>query len=158
MLTVIATGKLREACLRQAAAEYEKRLRPFGGVRIIELPEAPLSRNPAPAEIRAALKKEAGAIERKLPGGSWLCVLTPEGRLLSSPQLAETLSRLRTAGRSNPVFLIGSSYGVDEALKRRADFLLSVSPMTFPHQLFRVMLLEQLYRAEGILAGTRYHK
>ena len=85
-------------------------------------------------------------------------MLTPEGKLLSSPQLAETLARVKTGGKSSACFLIGSSFGMDESIKRMADFRLSMSPMTFPHHLARVMVLEQLYRAEAIQAGSKYHK
>ena len=85
-------------------------------------------------------------------------MFTPEGTLLSSEALAQTLGNVRLNGKSNAVFLIGSSFGIDPGIKAQADFRLSVSPMTFPHHLMRVMALEQLYRAESILAGTRYHK
>lgn len=158
MLTLIAVGKLKEPFYRTAVSEYEKRLRAYGGVRIIELGEVRLPEDPSPAQIQSALKKEAEAVRQRLPKNCWLCVLAPEGALLSSEQLAEKLARVRTGGKSELVFLIGSSFGLDEALKKQGDFLLSMSPMTFPHHLARVMALEQLYRAEGILAGSKYHK
>ena len=108
--------------------------------------------------LRDGLAREAEAIQKAVPKGAWLCVLTPEGKLLSSPQLAETLARVKTGGKSSACFLIGSSFGMDESIKRMADFRLSMSPMTFPHHLARVMVLEQLYRAEAIQAGSKYHK
>ncbi len=158
MLTLIAVGKLKEPFYQQAAAEYEKRLRAYGGIAMIELPEVRLPENPSPAQIDAALKKEAQTVREKLPKHSWLCILTPEGKLLSSEELAEKLGQLRTAGTSNLTFLIGSSFGLDADLKAQGDFRLSISPMTFPHHLCRVMVLEQLYRAESILSGGKYHK
>ncbi len=158
MLTLIAVGKLKETFYRTAAAEYEKRLRAYGGIKLIELPEVRLPERPSQAQIQAALKKEADAVRQRLPKGGWLCVLTPEGKLLSSEQLAAKLDAVRTGGRSELVFLIGSSFGLDPELKRQGDLLLSMSPMTFPHHLARIMLLEQLYRAEGILSGSKYHK
>lgn len=158
MLTLIATGKLKEPFYRQAVAEYEKRLRSYGGIQIIELPEVRLPDNPSRTQIDAALKKEAEAVRQKLPKNAWLCVLTPEGKLMSSEALAEKLSQVRLSGKSELVFLMGSSFGIDAQLKAQGDFRLSISPMTFPHHLCRVMALEQLYRAESILAGSKYHK
>ena len=114
--------------------------------------------SPSRAQIDAALKKEAEAVRQKLPKNGWLCVLTPEGKLLSSEELAKKFSAVRTGGKSDLVFLIGSSFGIDPELKAQGDFRLSMSPMTFPHHLARVMVLEQIYRAESILAGSKYHK
>lgn len=158
MLHIIAVGKLKEPFYRTAAAEYEKRLKAYGGIRITELPEVRLPENPSPAQIQAALQKEADAVVQKLPKGCWLCVLTPEGTSLSSEQLAKKLQSVRSSGKSELVFLIGSSFGLDHTLKEKGDFLLSMSSMTFPHHLARIMVLEQLYRAESILNGSKYHK
>lgn len=157
-VTVICVGKLKERFYLEASAEYLKRLQAYCDCRILELPEQRLPENPAPAQIAAALQKEAEAIEKKLPRGAWLCCLTPEGKSLSSERLAQTLASVKLSGRSGAVFLIGSSFGMDPALKQKADLLLSMSAMTFPHHLARVMLLEQLYRAETIQAGIKYHK
>ena len=158
MLTLITVGKLKEKFYLSAAAEYEKRLKAYGGVRIIELPEVRLPEDPAPAQIAAALRKEADAVRQKLPKNCWLCVLTPEGKQCASEQLAKTMQAVRNQGKSELVFLIGSSFGLDEALKQQGDLRLSMSPMTFPHHLARIMVLEQLYRAESILSGSKYHK
>lgn len=158
MLTLIAMGKLKERFYLDASAEYVKRLGAFGEFRLIELPETRLPDDPSPAQIAAGLAAEAALIRAKLPKGAWFCVFTPEGKLLSSEALAQMLGNARLNGKSNAVFLIGSSSGIDPGIKAQADFRLSVSPMTFPHHLMRVMALEQLYRAESILAGTRYHK
>lgn len=158
MLTLITVGKLKEPFYRQAVQEYEKRMKAYGGITILELPEERLPDNPSRAQIDAALKKEAERVRGKLPKSGWLCILTPEGKLLSSEQLAEKLSAVRTGGKSDLTFLIGSSFGIDGELKAQGDFRLSMSPMTFPHHLARVMVLEQIYRAESILAGSKYHK
>lgn len=158
MLTLIAVGKLKEPFYQTAVAEYEKRLRAYGGIRIIELPEVRLPEDPSPAQIQAALKKEAEAVRQKLPKNCWLCVMAPEGKLLSSEKLADKFRSVRLGGKSELVFLIGSSFGLDSELKAQGDFLLSMSPMTFPHHLARVMVLEQIYRAESILGGSKYHK
>ena len=158
MLTLITVGKLKEKFYLEACAEYEKRLRAYGGIRMVELAEVRLPEKPSEAEIRAALQKEAGMIRDKLPKNAWLCAMAIEGKPLSSEALAEKLATVRSGGKSELVFLIGSSFGLDPELKAGADFRLSMSPMTFPHHLARVMLLEQLYRAESILAGGRYHK
>ena len=144
-LTLIAVGKLKEKFYMEACAEYEKRLGAFGGVRVIELPEG---------KTRAA---EAEAIRAKLPKNAWLAVFTPEGKKYSSEGFAALIAKTEMEGR--PLcFLIGSSEGMDESLKAQADAKISVSDMTFPHHLFRVMALEQLYRARSILAGGKYHK
>ena len=157
-ITVIALGKLKERFYLDAAAEYKKRLKGYCQFKLLELPEVRLPDNPSPAEITAGLEKEADLILAKIPKGCWFCVLTPEGKLLSSEALAETLHNVKLAGKSSLCFLIGSSFGIATRIKEKADFKLSMSPMTFPHHLARVMVLEQIYRAEAIQAGSKYHK
>ena len=157
-ITLIATGKLKEKFYLSAAEEYKKRMKLYSQFQLIELPEVRLPDNPSAAEINAALEKEADAIEAKIPKGAWLCVLAPEGKLLSSEALAVKMKEIKLSGKSGACFLIGSSFGLSARLKKAADFSLSMSPMTFPHHLARVMVLEQLYRAEAIQAGSKYHK
>lgn len=157
-ITLIAMGKLKEKFYLSAAAEYEKRMMGYCNFQLIELPEVRLPDNPSPANITAALDKEAETILTKIPKGSWFCIFTPEGKLLSSEQLAEKISNIKLSGKSSACFLIGSSFGISDKIKAMADFKLSMSPMTFPHHLARVMVLEQLYRAEAIQAGSKYHK
>ena len=157
-ITLIAMGKLKEKFYLSAAAEYEKRLNGYCRFKILELPEVRLPEDPSPAEISAGLEKEAEMIFSKIPKGAWLCVLTPEGKLLSSEQLADKMKAVKLSGKSSACFLIGSSFGMSPRVKDKADFKLSMSPMTFPHHLARVMVLEQLYRAEAIQAGSKYHK
>ena len=157
-ITLITVGKLKEKFYISAAEEYEKRLKGYCKFRILELPETRLADEPSPAEIQAGLRKEAELIKTKIPKSAWFCVLTPEGKLLSSEALADKLSQVKLSGKSSACFLIGSSFGIDEELKNAADFKLSMSPMTFPHHLARVMVLEQIYRSEAIQAGSKYHK
>lgn len=157
-VSVICVGKLKEKFYTQATAEYAKRLSRFCKLEILELPESRLSDSPSPAEISQALAAEAALIEAKLPKGGALIAMCIEGEELSSPQLAEKMRQFALSGVSNLTFLIGGSVGLSPAIKAQADFRLSMSPMTFPHHLARVMLLEQIYRAYQINAGTKYHK
>lgn len=157
-ITLITVGKMKENFYISAAAEYEKRLKGFCHFKIIELPEARLPDSPSPAEITAGLEKEAEQILTKIPKGAWFCTLTPEGKMLSSSDLAKKLGDIKLSGKGCACFLIGSSFGIAQKIKDKADFRLSMSPMTFPHHLARIMVLEQLYRAESIQAGSKYHK
>ena len=157
-ITLITMGKLKEKFYISAAAEYVKRLGASCRFQLLELPEVRLPDAPSPAEIQAGLEKEADVILSKIPKGAWFCVLTPEGKLLSSDALADKLKDVKVSGKSSVCFLIGSSYGMAPRIKDKADFRLSMSPMTFPHHLARVMVLEQIYRAEAIQAGSKYHK
>lgn len=157
-ITLIAMGKLKEKFYLSAAAEYEKRMKGYCSFKLIELPEVRLPEDPSPAEIAAGLEKEADLIFSKIPKGAWFCVFTPEGKLLSSEALADKLKEVKLSGKSSACFLIGSSFGMAQRVKDAAHFRLSMSPMTFPHHLARVMVLEQLYRAEAIQAGSKYHK
>ena len=157
-ITLICMGKLKEAFYTAAAAEYEKRMKGFCNFRLLELPEVRLPENPSPAQITAGLEKEADLILTKIPKGAWFCTMTPEGKMLSSEKLAEKIKEIKLSGKSSACFLIGSSFGIDPKIKKLADFQLSMSPMTFPHHLARIMVLEQLYRAEAIQAGRKYHK
>ena len=157
-ITLIAMGKLKEKFYLSAASEYAKRLGGYCRFTLLELPEVRLPENPSPGEITAALEKEADTIFSKIPKGAWFCVFTPEGKELTSEAFAQTMAQVKNSGKSIACFLIGSSFGMSPRVKSRADLKLSMGPMTFPHHLARIMVLEQLYRAETIQAGTRYHK
>ena len=157
-VTLITVGKLKEKFYLSAADEYAKRLNAFCRFKLIELNEVRLPEDPNRTEIDAGLAKEAEAIAANVPKNAWFCVLTPEGKELSSEALAEKLCQVKNSGKSSVCFLIGSSFGIDPQVKKMADFRLSFGPMTFPHHLMRVMALEQIYRAETIQAGTKYHK
>ena len=157
-ITLITIGKLKEKFYVSAAQEYAKRLSGYCKFTLLELPECRLPEAPSPAEIAAGLEKEAEEIFSKIPKGAWFCVFTPEGKELSSEAFAQKLAQVKLSGKSSLCFLIGSSFGMAPRVKERADFRLSMGPMTFPHHLARIMVLEQLYRAEAIQAGSRYHK
>ena len=157
-ITLITMGKLKEKFYLSAAAEYCKRLSGYCRFTLLELPECRLPEDPSPAEIQAGLDKEAELIFQKVPKNSWLCIFTPEGKILSSEEFALKLKDVKNSGKSSACFLIGSSFGMAPRVKERADFRLSMGPMTFPHHLARIMVLEQLYRAEAIQAGSKYHK
>lgn len=157
-ITLITIGKLKEKFYLSAAAEYEKRLKGYCQFHLLELPECRLPDDPSPAEISAGLEKEADLILSKLPKGAWFCVLTPEGKTMSSEAFADKLREVKLSGKSNACFLIGSSFGIAPRVKAKADHKLSMGPMTFPHHLARIMVLEQIYRAEAIQVGSKYHK
>ena len=157
-ITLIAMGRLKEKFYLAAAEEYAKRLKGYCRFTLLELPETRLPEDPSPAEIAAGLEKEADLILSRIPKGAWLCVFTPEGKLLSSEAFAEKQRDVKNSGKSSACFLIGSSFGIAPRIKARADLRLSMGPMTFPHHLARIMVLEQLYRAESIQAGSKYHK
>lgn len=157
-VTVLCVGKLKEPFYIQAVNEYQKRLSRHCKLEIVELPEQKLGDDPSAAEIEQGLQKEAAMIEEKLPKGGVLIAMCVEGKELSSVRLSQKMQEFFSRGASHLTFLIGSSFGLHPSVKAKADFKLSVSPMTFPHHLFRVMLLEQIYRAYQIENGTKYHK
>ncbi len=157
-ITLICMGKLKEKFYLSAAEEYAKRLKGYCHFQLVELPEHRLPEDPSPAEITAGLDKEAELILSKIPKNTWLCIFTPEGKTLSSEQFAGKLQEIKLSGKSSACFLIGSSFGISAKIKNLADFKLSMGPMTFPHHLARIMVMEQIYRAEAIQAGSKYHK
>ena len=157
-VTVLCVGKLKEKFYIDAAAEYVKRLQRHCKLELIELPEQRLPDDPSPAEIQKALRTEGDAIRERLPKGGAVIALCIEGKPCSSQELSRRMADLAVQGKTQLTFLIGGSVGLDEDLKRRADWRLSMSPMTFPHHMARIMLLEQIYRAYQIAGGTKYHK
>lgn len=157
-VTILCVGKLKEKFYIDAAAEYVKRLQRLCRLEIVELPESRLPDDPSPAEIRRALQAEAAAIREKLPKDGALVAMCIEGKPCSSEELSHRLTDFGVQGKTQITFLIGGSVGLDEELKRQADWRLSMSPMTFPHHMARIMLLEQIYRAYQIASGAKYHK
>ena len=153
----ITLGTLKEAYLRDAAAEYEKRLGAFCRFELVQLKEERLSDDPSDSEIKNALSKESEKILTLIPPRAYVVAMCVEGKQLSSPELADKLEEV-SSRTSDICFIIGSSFGLADAVKQRADLRLSVSKLTFPHQLMRVILLETVYRAFNIQKGTRYHK
>lgn len=157
-VTILCVGKLKEKFYIDAAAEYVKRLQRHCKLELIELPEQRLPDEPSPAEIQKALRTEGDAIREKLPKSGAVIALCIEGRPCSSQELSRRMAEFGVQGKTQLTFLIGGSVGLDEDLKRQADWRLSMSPMTFPHHMARIMLLEQIYRAYQIAGGTKYHK
>lgn len=152
-LSFIFVGKMRERHYAAAFEEYYKRLGAFGKPELREIAEERLPEQPSEREIAQALSREAAEIEKAVPKGVYTVALCVEGRSLSSEELARDLE-----GRPKLCFIVGGSFGLDERLKKAADMRLSMSRMTFPHHLARVMLAEQVYRAFTIINGGRYHK
>ena len=157
-ITLITMGKLKETFYISAAEEYKKRLGGYCAFTLLELPEAGLPENPPPGGTGPGLEKGASLTFPKIPKAPGFCVPPPEGKELSSEAFAGKLRDMKNSGKSSACFLIGSSFGMSPRVKQRADFRLSMGAMTFPHHLARIMVLEQLYRAEAIQAGSKYHK
>ena len=156
-LTIITVGTLKEAYLRDAAAEYEKRLGAFCKLNSVNLKEEKLPDSPSEGQIETALRKEAERILAQMPKKSYKIALCVEGKQLSSEELAEKLGQVSST-HGEVCLVIGSSHGLDPSVKNACDMRLSVSRLTFPHQLMRVILLEAVYRGFNILKGTHYHK
>jgi len=157
-VTLFCVGKMKEKHYIAAAEEYIKRLGGFCRFEIFELPENRLPENPSDKEIFAALQKEGAEILKRIPASAAVAAMCVEGREMPSEELSKTLEAFAGAGKSRVVFIIGGSFGLCDEVKKRADLRLSMSRMTFPHHLARVMVLEQIYRAFTISEGTKYHK
>lgn len=157
-VTLICVGKMKEKFYMDAAAEYQKRLKGYCKLEVVELPEQKLPQDPNRTQIDGALDKECEAILARLPKGGRLVAMCVEGKPMSSPALADKVSGWMVSGASDLTFVVGGSYGLSPRIKERADLRLSMSEMTFPHHLARVMLLEQIYRAFKIREGSGYHK
>lgn len=157
-ITVIAVGKIKEKYLRDALAEYEKRLGKYCRLELIEVADERTPERAGDAVEEQIRAKEAGRILKHLKEESYVITLEIQGKQLSSEEFAEKLEALGVQGRSHITFVIGGSIGLGGAVLRRADFALSFSKMTFPHQLMRVILLEQIYRGFRIMGGEPYHK
>ncbi len=157
-VTVIALGKLKEKYMREFSEEYQKRLSAYCKLNIVELTPKPLSDNPSGNEIKNALAAEAQQIKQKIPSNSYVFSMCIEGRQSPSEGFSRKLSEIAVNGKSNIVFVIGSSFGLSDEIKNISDFKFSMSEMTFPHQMARIMLLEQIYRAFQISNGGKYHK
>lgn len=155
---VICVGKLKEKFYKDACAEYEKRLSAYCKLTLVEIPEVKLSQKPTLGEITNALAREGEAIRQKIPPNSRVAALCVEGRMCSSEELPQLFPVPGRSPDKHMVFLIGGSYGLHPSVKAEAQERLSMSPMTFPHHLARVMLLEQIYRAFKISEGSSYHK
>ena len=155
---ILCVGKLKEKFYIDASAEYKKRLSAYCKLELLELPEERLPDKPSQAQIDAALAKEAEIIRSKLPASAEIVAMCVEGKLRSSEEVAGLLSDFSMRSAKHLVFVIGGSYGLHPSIKQAARLKLSMSPMTFPHHLARVMLLEQIYRGFKINEGSAYHK
>ena len=151
MIKIICVGKLKEKYLSDACSEYLKRLQKYTNIEVIELLDEKID------EEKQALQKEKEKLEKYINPKDYIITLEIEGKELSSLELADKLNQVLIQN-SNITFIIGGSYGIHPDIKNRADFKLSFSKLTFPHQLFRVLLLEQLYRSYKILNNEKYHK
>ena len=157
-IKIIAIGDLKEKYLRDACEEYKKRLGAWAKVEEIVLKEEKLPDNPTESQIKAGLVAEEKKILEKISQKAYVIAMCVEGKQLSSEELAAKIEEITNCGYSEIVLIIGSSFGMTDAVKQRADFRLSVSKLTFPHQLLRVILYEATYRALSIVKGTKYHK
>lgn len=155
---IVHVGTVKEKYLTDALNEYEKRLSAYCTVNNIMIKDERLSANPSPAEISAAKEREGARILAALPDRGYNIALCVEGGQMSSEELSEKLTSLAGDGFSDITFIIGGSDGLSDEVKKACRLRLSISKMTFPHQLMRVILEEQLYRAFNIAAGGKYHK
>ncbi|MBS4021146.1 MAG: 23S rRNA (pseudouridine(1915)-N(3))-methyltransferase RlmH [Dethiobacter sp.] len=157
-IQILAVGKIKDKYMAEGIEEYLKRLVPYARVSVHQVNDEKIPDNASPAEEASVLEQEGARLEKLINPDAYLIALAIGGKLLSSPELASHLEQLATAGKSRVAFLIGGSLGLSPRLLARADMLLSFSPLTFPHQLFRLLLLEQLYRSFKIIRGEPYHK
>ena len=156
-ITVVAAGKIKEPYLSQGIGEFQKRLAPFARLEIGEIGEERLGEDPSPAEKAQALRREGRRLLKRVPEGSYLFVLDVFGAARSSEELAARIASLAVAGKSDLTFLIGGPFGLSEEVREAAAERLSFSRMTFTHQMVRLLLIEQLYRAFKINRGEKYH-
>lgn len=157
-MRIVCVGKLREQFYIDAFNEYSNRLSAYCKFECVELNETKLGSSPSDKEIAAALDKEAVDIERALGKDAYVIAMCVEGKQLKSEDFAQKINSLAVSGRGRICFVIGGSFGISQRIKQRADMRLSMSEMTFPHHLARVMLAEQIYRAFKIIKGSKYHK
>ena len=156
-ITLVAAGRLKENYLRLGIGEFMKRLAPFAQVEIREIREERMPEAPSAAEKEQVLRSEGARLLKLVPEGSFLFVLDVCGKELSSEELAEELAALALKGQSSITFLIGGAFGLSEEVRRAADVRLSLSRLTFTHQMVRLLLMEQIYRAFKINRGEKYH-
>lgn len=156
-VTLICVGKVKEKFYRDAIKEYEKRLGAYIKLNTIEISDEKVKAE-NDSEIALAMEKEGNNILSKIKDNQYVITLEILGKNLSSEEFASKIDNLMLIGKSDVVLIIGGSYGLSDSVKKRSDFALSFSRMTFPHQMMRVVLLEQVYRAYRIITGASYHK
>jgi 23S rRNA (pseudouridine1915-N3)-methyltransferase len=157
-ITIISVGKLKEKYLKQGIAEYLKRLTAYAKVDIIEVADEKAPENMSEAEMVEVKRKEGERILSHVAQDTYVITLEINGKMLTSEQLAAKMDELATYGKSKLAFVIGGSLGISEEVQKRSDYALSFSKMTFPHQVMRLILLEQVYRGFRINRGEPYHK
>ena len=155
---LICVGKMRERFYIDAFNEYAKRLQAYCRFESVELTEQRLSDSPSEKEMAAALEKEAAEIMKAIPPDAYLCAMCVEGSQFPSEEMGRLIRQRENSGKPKLCFVIGGSFGLSDTVKKRAELRLSMSKMTFPHHLARVMLAEQIYRGFKINEGSRYHK
>ena len=156
-ITIACVGKIKEKYLTAGIEEFTKRLIPFCKLETVAINEEKMPDNPAPAEKEQVLAKETNRLLAIIPENSYVILLDVIGKQLSSPELANKIDALALNGNSHITFVIGGAFGYTDALRKRADFALSFSKMTFTHQMIRLLLIEQIYRAFKISSGQKYH-
>ena len=157
-INFIVLGKLKEKYMKDFSAEYEKRLSGYCKLTVTELEPVKLSDNPSEQEIKNALTKETQMIKAKILKNSFVFSMCIEGKQMSSEELSKKLEDIALTGKNNITFIIGSSFGLSDEIKQMSDYKFSMSKMTFPHKLARIMLTEQVYRALSITNNAKYHK
>lgn len=157
-ITILTVGKVKEKFYRQAIEEFEKRLSRYCKLEIIEVQDEKTPDRASETEENQIKEKEGQRLLKYIKDDAWVCALAIEGKMLDSVELSQKMEQMGIAGTSHMIFVIGGSLGLADEVLKRADFKLSFSKMTFPHQLMRVILLEQIYRAYRIMQGEPYHK
>ena len=154
---VVCIGKLKDAYLRDGVAEFVKRMRPYGGITIKELNESKIGDKPSDADRKQVVAEEGERLLKAVPKNAYTVLLDVYGKTMSSEDLAKTVAKLEVDGVSDMAFIIGGAFGVSEALRQSVNYKLSFSPMTFTHQMVRLLLVEQIYRASKINRNEPYH-
>ncbi len=157
-ITLITVGKIKENYLKEALAEYEKRLRPYCNLSILEVADEKVPENASDSQKEEIKNKEGARIEKLIKEDAYVITLEIEGHMLSSEEMADKIDELSIHGKSHIQFIIGGSIGLSKKVRQRSDYALSFSKMTFPHQLMRLILLEQIYRSYKIIRHEPYHK
>ena len=154
---VVCIGKLKDAYLRDGVAEFVKRMRPYGGITITELNESKIGDKPSDADRKQVVDEEGDRLLKAVPKNAYTVLLDVYGKTMSSEDLAKTVAKLEVDGVSDMAFIVGGAFGVSEALRQSVNYKLSFSPMTFTHQMVRLLLVEQIYRASKINRNEPYH-
>lgn len=154
---VVCIGKLKDACLRDGVAEFVKRMRPYGGITITELNESKIGDKPSDADRKQVVVEEGERLLKAVPKNAYTVLLDVYGKTMSSEELAKTIAKLEVDGISDMAFIVGGAFGVSDELRKSVNYKLSFSPMTFTHQMVRLLLVEQIYRASKINRNEPYH-